>query len=160
MPLPALLSRNEIHDRLRLIFPQGAPQRGYCTRELAASTVFAALYVGALEGSDVYFAPKHVYRMTDRQAGRVDIQSRSGYANNIMKPRFEPKGRRWYRDNTREPIRDETLREGFVSVGAVLEKTGIPTTSSKTPPDLQPCSIPISRATLLPRTLLLGRKGP
>jgi len=131
MPLPALLPRNEIQQRLRLIFPQGAPQRGYCTRELAASTVFAALYIGALEGSNVYFAPKHVYRMTDRQAGRVDVESRRGYADNIRKPGFEAKGRRWYRDNTREPIRDETLREGFVSVGAVVEKTGIPTTSSK-----------------------------
>ena len=48
-----------------------------------------------------------------------------------MKPGFEAPGRRWYRDNTREPIRDETLREGFVALGVVVEKAGIPTTSSR-----------------------------
>ncbi|MGH9549929.1 MAG: hypothetical protein ACRD3W_11165, partial [Terriglobales bacterium] len=31
----------------------------------------------------------------------------------------------------REPIRDETLREGFVQLGAVVENTAVPTTSSK-----------------------------
>src|ERR1700758_4480609 len=89
MPLPALLSRSEIHARLRLIFPEGAPQRGYCTRELAASTVFAALYIGAIEGSNVYFAPKHVYRMTDRQSVRTDSRSRAGCAESVMRPGFE-----------------------------------------------------------------------
>src|SRR5258708_5094374 len=68
----AILSRAEIRRRLLTIFPDGAPHRGYCTRELAASTVFTALYVGAIEGAGVYFAPKHVYRMTEKQAGRTD----------------------------------------------------------------------------------------
>ena len=131
MSLPKLLSRSEIHKRLPIIFPEGTPHRGYCVRELAASTVFAALYVGAIEGSGNYFGPKHVYRMTDRQASHTDEKSRVTFASRIMSAGFQPPGRRWYRDNTREPIRDETLREGLVALGAVLEKDDVPTTSSK-----------------------------
>jgi hypothetical protein len=39
-------------------------------------------------------------------------------------------GRRWYADNTREPIRDETLRDGLVAVGAVSQRGDLPTTSA------------------------------
>ena len=36
---------------------------------------------------------------------------------------------RWYQTNTREPIRDETLRDGLVRMGAVSERVGLATTS-------------------------------
>ncbi len=48
--LRPLLSRDEIQERLQVIFPEGTPNRLYCTRQFAASTVFAALYIGAIEG--------------------------------------------------------------------------------------------------------------
>src|SRR5690606_6077038 len=35
----------------------------------------------------------------------------------------------WYADNTREPIRDETLRDGLVAIGAVTQREDLPTTS-------------------------------
>jgi hypothetical protein len=130
MPLPGLLNRNQIRERLLDIFPEGSPHRTYCTRELAASTVFVALYVGAIEGAGECFGPKHVYRMTDKQAARNDAASRAAYALRIKGAGYQPPGRRWYSDNTREPIRDETLREGLVSVGAVSERSGVPTTSA------------------------------
>ena len=38
---------------------------------------------------------------------------------------------RWYAANTREPIRDETLRYGLIVYNAVIERIGLPTTSSK-----------------------------
>ena len=129
--LPELLDRETIHNRLQVIFPEGTPHRNYCTRELSASTVFAALYIGAVENTDIYFGPKHVYRMTERQASRTDEASRRRYAQSIRRAGFQPPGHRWYSDNTREPIRDETLREGLVAVGAVIEKPDVPTTSSK-----------------------------
>lgn len=129
--LPELPDRDNIHKRLQLIFPEGTPHRNYCTRELAASTVFAALYVGAVESSGAFFGPKHVYRMTDKQANRTDDVSRIQYASKIRGAGFQPSGRRWYSDNTREPIRDETLREGLVALGAVIEKPDVPTTSSQ-----------------------------
>jgi hypothetical protein len=126
-----ILNRAEIVLRLHAIFPEGTPNRGYCVRELAASTVFTALYVGAIEGHDRFFGPKFVYSMSHEQAELTDEASRMAYAKAVMKGGFEATGRRWYRDNTREPIRDETLREGLVPVGAVVEKTDIATTSSK-----------------------------
>jgi hypothetical protein len=125
-----ILSRAEIQQRLQVIFPEGTPNRGYCVRELAASTVFAALYVGAIDGSSIYFGPKFVYVMTEEQAARTDSVSRLEYANNVRKSNFQVEGKRWYRDNTRESIRDETLREAYVVLGAVVEKTDVPTTSS------------------------------
>lgn len=131
MTLPRLSTREQMRIRLQMIFPEGSPHRGYCTRELAASTVFAALYIGAVEGTDRFFGPKHVYKMTEQQAKKTSDSERVLYAKKISKAGFEPAGKRWYRDNTREPIRDETLRDGSVPVGAVIEKRGVPTTSSK-----------------------------
>jgi hypothetical protein len=125
-----ILPRGDIQKRLRAIFPDGTPNRGYCVRELAASTVFSALYVGAIEGSGIFFGPKFVYAMTEEQAARTDTASRLDYASNVRKAKFQVEGKRWYRDNTRESIRDETLREGLVVLGAVVEKADVPTTSS------------------------------
>jgi hypothetical protein len=130
MALPPLLSRAEIHQRLQIIFPEGTPNRGYCTRELAASTVFVALYVGAVEGNGTFLGPKFVYLMTEDQAAATSAADRQGYDSQVRKPKFQATGKRWYRDNTRESIRDETLREGFVAVGAVIENPSVATTSS------------------------------
>jgi hypothetical protein len=129
MSMPALLSREEIHERLQLIFPAGTPSRNYCTRLLAASTIFVALYVNAVEGTGVYFGPKHIYRFTGEQAALTDDASRLEYAAKIMRSGYSVPGTRWYQDNTREPIRDETLREGLVTLGAVTMKANVATTA-------------------------------
>jgi hypothetical protein len=126
-----MLTREEVHARLQAIFPEGAPNRAYLTRMLAASAVFVALYVDAIEGRGTYLGPKHVYRMTDEQAALVDDASRAAYAGNVLRTGSHTDGKRWYQDNTREPIRDETLREGLVAIGAVTERTDLATTSSK-----------------------------
>jgi hypothetical protein len=128
---PPHVDRALVGERLQIIFPEGTPHRNYCTRDLAASTVFTALYIGAIEGSELFLGPKHVYRMTERQAIRTDDGARRRYAADALKPGFRAPGKRWYADNTREPIRDETLREGLVAVGAVVARMDIPTTSSK-----------------------------
>lgn len=127
----ALATRDEVHARLQMIFPEGTPNRSYLTRMLAASTVFTALYIGAIEGSGTFLGPKHVYRMTDEQAAQNDDAARTAYATGVLRTGSRIEGRRWYQDNTREPIRDETLREGLVAIGAVTERTDLPTTSSK-----------------------------
>jgi hypothetical protein len=128
-PLPPLADRPTIHQRLRAIFPEGIQNRLYCIREMAASTVFTMLYVGAVEGTGRFLAPKQIYRMTDAQEQRVDADDRLRYARASLTPGFTLEGRRWYLDNTREPLRDETLRDGLVAVGAVVVRPGIPTTS-------------------------------
>ncbi len=129
--LPPYVSKDVVAERLLLIFPEGTPNRSYCVRDLAASTVFALLYIGAVDHSHVRLGPVHVYRMTDLQAANGDDKARISYRENLRKKSYEIPGKRWYADNTREPIRDETLREGLVAVGAVIEDKEIPTTSGK-----------------------------
>lgn len=118
---PPYATRELVAERLSLIFPDGTPNRLYCTRELAASTVFVMLYIGAVEGSGRYLGPVHVYRMSGAQAERSDPREREAYAASVLKKNFNPPGTRWYADNTREPIRDETLRDGLVAIGAVVD---------------------------------------
>lgn len=129
--LPPYVTRDVVHRRLQMIFPDGTPNRTYCVRLMAASTVFTMLYIGAVEGSGVFLAPKHVYRMTAEQAAVNDDDARVDYRVSAVKAKFAPSGSRWYADNTREPIRDETLREGLTPVGAVVARGDLPTTSSK-----------------------------
>lgn len=126
-----LLTREEIHQRLQLIFPDGTYNRNYCTRLLAASTIFTALYINAIENTKSYLGPKHVYRMTDAQSQLTSTKDRLDYSSNVLKGGKIVAGNRWYQDNTREPIRDETLREGLVAIGAVIERSDVATTSSK-----------------------------
>ncbi|MBI3826251.1 MAG: restriction endonuclease [Candidatus Rokubacteria bacterium] len=113
------------------IFPEGTPNRLYCVRDIGAATVFTMIYVGAIEGVGRYLGPKHVYRMTDRQAQRTTPADRLRYAAAAVKPGFRGIGRRWYADTTRESIRDETLREGLMAMGAAIARADIPTTSSR-----------------------------
>lgn len=129
--LPPYVDRALVGERLPLIFPEGTPNRIYCIRDLAASTVFTMLYVGAVEGSGRYLGPVHVYRMTDLQAAQSSDQDRLDYSQAVLGKKYVPQGARWYADNTREPIRDETLREGLVAIGAVLARDDLPTTSGR-----------------------------
>jgi hypothetical protein len=131
MILPPYATRDLVHERLPLIFLQGTPNRNYCIREMAASIVFVHLYMGAVEGLGVQLAPVHIYRMTYEQAAKSDDQNRLRYIADSGKRNFKVAGERWYEDNTREPLRDESLREGLVNIGAVLTLPGIPTTSSR-----------------------------
>lgn len=130
--LPPYITWEQVAERLPVIFPIGTPvNRNFLIREMTAKTVFAMLYIGAVEGYKRYMAPVHVYRMTHEQAALDDKFSRDKYLLDALKKNFVPVGARWYADNTREPIRDETIREGLMAVGAVSSLSGIPTTSSK-----------------------------
>jgi len=129
--LPPYVTRSLVAERLPSIFPEGTPNRGYCTREMAASTVFAGLYIGAVDGAGRYFGPAHVYRMSSEQEALSSDADRIAYADGVDDKSFEPVGKRWYQDTTREPIRDETLRDGLVAIGAVRRRDDLPTTSGK-----------------------------
>ena len=125
------VSKALIAERLTLIFPEGTQNRNNCTSDVAASVVFVSLYINASEGSDQYLGPKHVYCMSDQQAKLSKEKQRINYGAGCYKRTFTPIGNRWYADNTRESIRDDTIREGLIMVGAVGAKEGLPTTSSK-----------------------------
>lgn len=126
MSLPSLIDRSAIRDRLKIIFPDGFPERANCTGEAAASTVFTMLYIGAIAGTDFWLKPAHVVRMSNRRAKRRDEKARSRY-------RDDPTalGKRWYEENTREHIRKAVLRQGLIAGNAVVERPGIPTNSEK-----------------------------
>lgn len=126
--LPPLPDRSEIRTRLEAIFPEGVPNRNYVTREMAASTVFVLLYLGAVEGEDYHVKPDQVTRMDDEQAAKISAEERMAWREKSV----EPGGTGgWYAKNTREPIRDETLRQGLVRYGAAIERQDLPTTSPK-----------------------------
>lgn len=128
--LPPVASVADIYNRLRAIFPEGTPHRAYCTRKMAARTVFVMLYVGAAAGTGRHIRPDQVTRMTDAQAARLTDAERMAWATaSLAKSRSAIRGR-WYAVNTREPIRDETLREGLMRTGAVVARTDVATTSA------------------------------
>ena len=128
-PVPALQT---IIGRLPLIFPEGIEHRNYVVREMAAKTIFVMLYVDAVEGRDHWLRPDQVTKMTDGQAARTSDDERLAWAKLSLVPGgMKDISGRWYAQNTREPIRDETLRSGLVLTGAVVERAGLPTTSAK-----------------------------
>ena len=129
MALPPLLPVPDIHERLQAIFPDGTANRNYVTREIAAKTVFVMLYIGAVEDAERWVRPDQVTRMSDAQAVLADDGDRTEWLVESMRRAAGHIDGRWYAANTREPIRDETLREGLVRIGAVKEREGLPTTS-------------------------------
>lgn len=128
--LPDLPELGRVVERLPEIFPEGMELRNYFIRQMAARTIFVMFYVGAVEGFGRWIRPNQVTRMSDEQAGRAALQERLAWTEVSLRKGGDIPGR-WFADNTREPIRDETIRHAFVRVGAILERPGVPTTSSK-----------------------------
>ena len=130
MTLPPWVSTDEVQRRLLMIFSEGSEVRDFCTRESGVRTVFVMLYVGAVQGAGRAIIPKHVYRMSDEQAARTSDAERLAYASEARKPGFLALGTTWYADNSRESVRDETIRNGLLVVGAARSDASIPTTSN------------------------------
>lgn len=130
-PYPPLLPITEIQHRLQEIFPEGTEHRTYMVREMAAKTVFVMLYVGAIEGADRWIRPSQVTDMSDSQAALMEPSQRKMWADVSLSSVKERPANSWYAPNSREPIRDETIRTGFIQCQAVVERSGIATTSSK-----------------------------
>lgn len=130
-PYPPLLPIADIQKRLQEIFPEGTEHRTYMVREMAAKTVFVMLYVGATEGADRWVRPSQITDMTDSQAALTDPSQRKMWADTSLSSVKERPVNSWYAPNSREPIRDETIRTGFIQCQAIVERSGIATTSSK-----------------------------
>ena len=128
--LPPVLPVPQISQRLQLIFPDGIPSRNYVTREISAKTIFVMLYAGAVEPNQRWIRPDQVTRMNDAQAAKVADGDRDAWVVESMRRAAGNIEGRWYAANTREPIRDETLRAGLIRTGAVIEREDLPTTSS------------------------------
>lgn len=114
-----------------MIFPQGLSNRNFVIRDLAARTIFVMLYIEAIEGTGRWFRPDQATRMTDTQAKKTSPEDREVWFHNSLLPNKGAIPGRWYAQNTREPIRDETIRNGLLDFGAAIERKDLPTTSSK-----------------------------
>lgn len=126
---PALLPVDDIRSRLDVIFPQGSSRRANCTTDASARTIAAMLYAGAIEGSDLWVRPQQVYTMSDAQYALDSRGARQAWWSDSLTPRYAA-ANQWYAANTRESVRDDTIRNGLSPNGAVVERAGISTTSS------------------------------
>jgi hypothetical protein len=124
---PPLLPVEEIRDRLLAIFPEGIPNRQHIIKLNTARVVFCSLYIGAIEGTDRWFAPRHLYRMTEELSGVSAANARLAFYKKVPK---SSEGS-WYADNSREGARDEGVRQGLIPLNAFVKRQGVNTTSSK-----------------------------
>jgi hypothetical protein len=127
MSFPPLVSIEDISRRLNMIFPAGTSNRQHIVKLNTARVVFCALYIGAIDGNDRWFAPRHLYRMTDDISMQADPTARLSYYTKVPKS----SGNAWYADNSREGARDEGVRQGLLPLNAMIKRQGIDTTSSK-----------------------------
>lgn len=67
--------------------------------------------------------------MTDRQALLLDHVERTRWYKLASSSTKKRPARAWFAPNSREQIRDETIRIGLIPNGAVVQKKGVPTTS-------------------------------
>jgi hypothetical protein len=123
-------SVNEIQNRLKLIFPEGTPNRAPCISDIAAKTIYVMLYLDAIEGKEQWIRPDQVTRMTDAQTALISNDDREAWRKTSMasSSKQEIPGR-WYAPNTREGIRDDTLKNALLPNGVVAERQGLSTTS-------------------------------
>lgn len=140
-----LLARAEIHARLRLVFPPNAFDT-VTSNPLAAAAAAAMLYVDAVVADDVSSAagarwarPSTVLWMSDAayrhdaagdraawHAAALKNQSRVVALLAAWGETFEP----WYRDNSRETLRDETFPR-WLGFGALRYREGVRVNSSE-----------------------------
>jgi hypothetical protein len=128
--LPHLPTLATLARRLQLIFPEGARNRANAIADRAARTAFVMLYVGAVENAGIWARPDQVTRMTDRQASKTGNVERAAWRRASLLKAVGSTAGRWYSVNSREGIRDDTLRYAWQPLGAVIERQGLPTTSS------------------------------
>lgn len=81
--------------------------------EIAAKTVFVMLYIGAVESAGRWLRPDQVTRMTDAQAQCIGECERQAWTQKSLVSRRHEIADRWYAVNTRESIRDDTMRNGL-----------------------------------------------
>jgi hypothetical protein len=128
--LPALLPIAAVQQRLGQIFPEAFPDRGILVGTMAARVVFVFLYGGFLEGHARYLRPSHIYFFTEEQARATDEASRRDWLAVASRPGHRPAGKRWYADTSREPIRDDLMRNQLLRLGILRKREGVATTAS------------------------------
>ncbi|MES3025056.1 MAG: BsuBI/PstI family type II restriction endonuclease [Pseudomonadota bacterium] len=128
-PLPALPTLEEIRNRLTIIFPENFPDRSILIGEMAVRANFVALYGGFTKARARYFRPSTIIRFSVEQADLTDDIDRLTWLATCQTPGHKPLGKQWYADNTREPLRDDLIRNRAVPIGLIVKLEGVAPTS-------------------------------
>jgi hypothetical protein len=140
--LPHLPALSEVSARLQTIFPETFPDRSILVGDMAARMTFVALYGGFIDGNNRWFRPSTVINFTREQAELVSDTDRQQWLSACHAPGYEPQGKPWYAPNTREPLRDDLLRNRAIPMGIVQKREGKAITS---PAPIYSLSAPFSR---------------
>lgn len=129
MSLAALIAPEEVRERLERIFPAEFPDRTILVGPSAARTVFVALYGGFVGGTRC-FRPSTIINFSNEQAALASDEQRETWSSECHKARFQAAGRSWYKENSREQIRDDLIRNRLIPLGVVFKKEGFAPTAS------------------------------
>jgi hypothetical protein len=137
MSLPQLLTdRNAYHERLRQILPASVTGTTATANDAAAAAAFVFMYVGAVDRRNAV-RPTTIIWMSDAIASHRSDEERAAYHTAAMRSehavkqlckQWEIAHAPWYATNSREQLRDETIR-AWIDNGAVLIGSDVGTTS-------------------------------
>ncbi len=124
-----ILSVEDIRDRVKEIIDVVIDPAGYMRREICARTIYVMLYCFSVDGQN-WIRPATITLMTDEQSIKLSKEERLYWLDRVQnsKNKSTISSENWYKPNTRESIRDETIRS-LVNIGAVIERQGLATTS-------------------------------
>ncbi len=126
--LPPFVPLPFVRERLSMIFPESFPDRSILVGDMAARMVFVGLYGAFVEGLDRYFRPSTVIRFGFPQAERNTDEDRFMWIATCHTPGYKAADQ-WYADNTREPLRDDLIRNRAIPIGLIVKREGVATTS-------------------------------
>lgn len=140
--LPALLTLDQVSERLNVIFPTTFPDRAILVGDMATRMFFVLLYGGFIEGKSRYLRPSTVIRFSLDQAARTTDEDRMAWLATCQSPGHVIRGKQWYADNSREPLRDDLIRNRAMPIGIIVKREGVPPTS---PAPIYALSAPFAR---------------
>ncbi|MBD1873329.1 hypothetical protein H6F75_07535 [Nodosilinea sp. FACHB-131] len=127
MTLPKLLPLQKLQERLLSIFTDTNANRHLVSQERAGRFIFVMLYVGAVEGENVWASIQHVTAMSDSQASlQTPLQRRSYHDSPYQSCNLGEQA--WYSPNARETIRRLLLPE-LIRINAVVVRSDLPLNS-------------------------------
>jgi len=137
MSLPTLLAdRDAYRERLSRVLPSSITGTTATANDAAAATAFVFLYIGAVDRRNAV-RPTTIVWMSDAIASHRSDEERGAYhaaamrSERAVKKLCEQWGvthAPWYATNSREQLRDETIR-AWIDNGAVLVGSEVGTTS-------------------------------
>jgi hypothetical protein len=129
LALPDLLAFPEVQARLEQIFPATFSDRSILVGQMSARAVYVGLYGGFVEGNLRWFRPSTVIRFSEEQAADNTIEARVAWLASCHTAGHKAKGQQWYADNTREPVRDDYIRNRAIPIGIIIKREGVAPTS-------------------------------